>query len=203
VVIVQGFLGHFANPWPSTHRICGERNFRVCELKLEAPIGSALLFSCGETARYYHGRFFATYSLRTPMVEHMTKLRALGAIGLGFCIAQPVVTMAVAQMPLPSAKPADGTTLFKQQCATCHTTNLSDPVRQGPSLFKIVGRPAGKADGFRYSAGFTEAGFVWDDARLDAYLTNPQAVIPGSNMAYRQAKAETRAAIIAYLKELN
>jgi hypothetical protein len=22
VVIVQGFLGHFANPWPSTHRIC-------------------------------------------------------------------------------------------------------------------------------------------------------------------------------------
>jgi hypothetical protein len=23
VVIVQGFLGHFANPWPSTERICG------------------------------------------------------------------------------------------------------------------------------------------------------------------------------------
>jgi cytochrome c len=106
-------------------------------------------------------------------------------------------------MPLPSAKPPDGTTLFMQQSATCHTTSLSDPVRQGPSLFKIVGRPAGKADGFRYSAGFTEASFVWDDARLDAYLTNPQAVVPGSNMAYRQAKAETRAAIIAYLKELN
>lgn len=133
----------------------------------------------------------------------MTRLRALKAIGLGFCIAQPVVTMAVAQMPLPSAKPPDGTTLFKQQCATCHTTNLSDPVRQGPSLFKVVGRPAGKADGFRYSSGFTDANFVWDDARLDAYLTNPQAVVPGSNMAYRQAKAETRAAIIAYLKELN
>ena len=39
--------------------------------------------------------------------------------------------------------------------------------------------------------------------RLDAYLANPQAAIPGSNMAYRQPKAETRAAIIAYLKELN
>ena len=133
----------------------------------------------------------------------MTKLRALRAIGLGLCIAQPVVTMAVAQMPLPSAKPPDGTTLFKQQCATCHTTNLSDPVRQGPSLFKIVGREAGKAEGFRYSAGFAQANFVWDDTRLDAYLTNPQATIPGSNMAYRQPKSETRAAIIAYLKELN
>ena len=161
-----------------------------------------LLF-CAETARYYHRRFFATYSLRTRMVEHMTMLRTTRAIALGFCAALLVVAAARAQMPLPAAKPPDGTTLFKQQCATCHTNNLSDPVRQGPSLFKIVGRPAGKAEGFRYSAGFTEANFVWDDARLDAYLTNPQAVVAGSNMAYRQAKPETRAAIIAYLKELN
>jgi cytochrome c len=158
---------------------------------------------CRETARYYHRLFSATYILRTPMVKHMTKLRATRAIGLGFCTALLVVTTAGAQMPLPAAKPPDGTTLFKQQCATCHTTNLSDPTRQGPSLFKIVGRPAGKADGFRYSAGFTDANFVWDDTRLDAYLANPQAMVPGSNMAYRQPKAETRAAIIAYLKELN
>jgi cytochrome c len=137
------------------------------------------------------------------MVEHMTMLRATGAIGWGVCAALLVVSATRAQMPLPASKPPDGTTLFKQQCATCHTTNLSDPVRQGPSLFKVVGRSAGKADGFRYSTGFTEANFAWDDVRLDAYLTNPQAVIPGSNMAYRQAKAETRAAIIAYLKELN
>jgi len=133
----------------------------------------------------------------------MTMLRETGAIGLGVCAALLVVSATRAQMPLPASKPPDGTTLFKQQCATCHTTNLSDPVRQGPSLFKVVGRSAGKADGFRYSTGFTEANFAWDDVRLDAYLTNPQAVIPGSNMAYRQAKAETRAAIIVYLKELN
>ena len=133
----------------------------------------------------------------------MTKLRAIWAIGLGFCAALLVVTMASAQMPLPAAKPPDGATLFKQQCATCHTTNTSDPARQGPTLFGIVGRTAGKADGFRYSAGFAEANFVWDDTKLDAYLVNPQAMVAGSNMAYRQPKAETRTAIIAYLKELN
>ena len=133
----------------------------------------------------------------------MTKLRTTRAIVLGFCAALLVASTARAQMPLPSAKPPDGTTLFKQQCATCHTTNLSDPVRQGPSLFKIVGRQAGKADGFHYSAGFAKADFVWDDTRLDAYLANPQATVPGSIMAYRQPKPETRAAIIAYLKELN
>ena len=133
----------------------------------------------------------------------MARLRATRSIGLGFGATLLVVTMAGAQMPLPAARPPDGTTLFKQQCATCHTINPADAVRQGPSLFKIVGRPAGKADGFRYSAGFTDANFVWDDTRLDAYLANPQAIVPGSIMAYRQPRAETRAAIIAYLKELN
>jgi len=134
---------------------------------------------------------------------YMTKLRATRAIGLGFCGALLVVQMAGAQMPLPAANSPDGATLFKQQCATCHTTNLSDPLRQGPSLFKIVGRPAGKADGFHYSAGFATADFVWDEAKLDAWLTDPQGMIAGAVMAYRQSKPETRAAVIAYLKELN
>src|SRR5690242_7345688 len=135
---------------------------------------------------------------------YMTKLRATLAIGLaigfGFCAAMLVVTAAMAQMPLPAAKPPDGPTLFKQQCATCHTNNASDPVRQGPSLFGIVGRKAGTIDGFHYSAGFAKADFAWDDSKLDAWITNPQAMIPGTNMAYKQAKPEVRAAIIAYLK---
>ena len=67
----------------------------------------------------------------------------------------------------------------------------------------MIGRRAGSVDGFHYSAGFAKADFVWDDARLDAWITNPQAMIPGAVMAYRQAKPETRAAIIAYLKELH
>jgi cytochrome c len=137
------------------------------------------------------------------MVMCMTKRRVALQGGLGFCAALLAVQIAEAQMPLPSAKPPDGPTLFKQQCATCHTTNSSDPVRQGPSLFKIVGRAAGKAEGFKYSAGLSAADFVWDEAKLDAWLTNPQAVIPGAVMAYRQVKPETRAVIIAYLKELN
>src|SRR5215467_1377275 len=139
---------------------------------------------------------------------YMTKLRALLAIclsscGLAFCGVAFGVSSAAAQMPLPAPKPPDGPTLFKQQCATCHTSNLTDPVRQGPSLFGIVGRRAGSAEGFHYSASFAKANFVWDEARLDAWMTNPQEIIPGAVMAYRQAKPEIRAAIIAYLKELH
>jgi cytochrome c len=126
------------------------------------------------------------------------------AVVLGLCTAVVLLMRgAGAQMPLPAAKPPDGPTLFKQQCAVCHTTNMSDAMRQGPPLVKIVGRRAGKVEGFHYSEGLAKADFVWDEAKLDAWLTNPQAVIPGVIMTYRQTKPETRAAIIAYLKELN
>src|SRR6266436_807600 len=129
----------------------------------------------------------------------MTRLRATSAIGLGFSGAVFAVNVAGAQMPLPAAKPPDGAALFKQQCATCHTTNLSDASRQGPPLVQIIGRQAGKIEGFHYSPGLAQAGFIWDEGRLDAWLTNPKAVIPGAIMTYRQTKAETRAAIITYL----
>jgi cytochrome c len=57
-------------------------------------------------------------------------------------------------------------------------------------------------EGFKYSAAFAKADFVWDDAKLDAWTANPQDMIPGTVMAYRQARPEVRTAIIAYLKEL-
>ncbi|TCU73672.1 cytochrome c [Bradyrhizobium sp. R2.2-H] len=134
----------------------------------------------------------------------MSKLLAMRTIVPGLCTAMVLMARgADAQMPLPAARPPDGATLFKQQCAVCHTTNLSDPMRQGPPLVRIVGRAAGKVEGFHYSDGLAKADFTWDEARLDAWLANPQAVIPGVIMAYRQARPETRAAIITYLKELN
>jgi cytochrome c len=129
--------------------------------------------------------------------------RVILAMGLGFCSATSTVGIASAQMSLPAAKPADGAALFRQQCATCHTTNASDPPRQGPTLFNIVGREAGTAEGFRYSAGFATAKFKWDEQRLDAWLTDPQAIIPGAVMPYRQSRSEIRTAIVSYLEELH
>jgi len=137
----------------------------------------------------------------------MTKLRVTLSLrlrfGLGFCCALLNAQIVAAQMPLPAPKPPDGATLFKQQCATCHTTNLNDPTRQGPSLFNIIGRRASAMEGIHYSSGFAKADFAWDEATLDSWIANPQEMIPGSVMAYRQARPEIRAAIIAYLRELH
>jgi cytochrome c len=133
----------------------------------------------------------------------MRKRRAILIMGLGFCSAMSTVDVASAQMLLPSARSSDGAALFKQQCGTCHATGFSDAPRQGPPQIRIIGQHAGRVDGFHYSPSLAQAGFTWDENTLDAWLTNPQAVLPGAIMAYRQSKPETRAAIITYLKGLN
>lgn len=126
----------------------------------------------------------------------MKKQHATETMALGCCCAVLFVGIASAQ------NAPDGATLFEQQCVACHTTNQSDAARMGPTMFKVVGRPAGKVEGFRYSPALAKADFVWDETRLDSFLTNSKEAIPGTTMPYRQANPETRAAIIAYLKEL-
>lgn len=121
---------------------------------------------------------------------------------LGSIIGSSLGT-ARAQMALPAAAPPSGETLFKRQCAACHTANTADAQRQGPTMAGIFGRKAGTVTGFRYSPGFAAADWSWDEQQLDQWLVNPQAMIPGAIMPYKQAKPEIRAAIVAYLKDLH
>jgi len=125
----------------------------------------------------------------------------LSAAGLAAALALSP-SDARAQMDLPTMAPTtpNGATLFRNQCAACHTIAQGAPPGQGPNLFGVVGRKAGSNKGFAYSPGFAKADFVWDESHLDAWLTNPQAVIPNAIMMYSQAKPAVRHAIIVYLK---
>jgi cytochrome c len=129
--------------------------------------------------------------IRLPFACLMT-LAALTAVG---------TLSAHAQIPLPTAAKPTGADLFTQQCATCHSLNPSDPPRQGPHLAGVFGRKPGSVPGFHYSPGYEATDFVWDEAHLDPYLIDPQAVIPGAIMLYKQKNADVRNAIIAFLKE--
>ena len=111
-------------------------------------------------------------------------------------------TEALAQFTLPAAPASvDPATLFSRQCGTCHVADKAGGQRQGPNLWGVVGRRAGTLPGFTYSPGFAASDIVWQEATLDAYLTNPQAIISTSVMAYRQADAGTRKTIIDWLKK--
>ncbi len=119
------------------------------------------------------------------------------------CAAMVATIPAAAQFVAPAPAPVDGAILFRRQCATCHALSATEPPRQGPHLAGVVGRPVGSVAGFAYSPGYATAGFVWDADHLDSYLANPQAMIPGSIMAYRQGDPAIRQTIIAYLKGQN
>ncbi len=91
---------------------------------------------------------------------------------------------------------------FKKSCGTCHVAVADAPPRQGPNLFQVVDRPAGAVAGFKYSPAFVSGkdGVVWDAATLDRWIADPQSVIPGAIMPYKQADEAKRHLIIEFLK---
>ena len=110
--------------------------------------------------------------------------------------------MALALAVLVSAVPAqageDGAALLRGSCVACHSLNQN---RVGPSLAGVVGRPAGTAPGYIYSAAIRNSGIVWTEDKLDAFLAAPQTVVPGTKMTFMGIRdASARAALITYLK---
>jgi cytochrome c len=85
---------------------------------------------------------------------------------------------------------------------------LVDPAEtriEAPNLQGVVGRPAGIQPGFRYSNAIRQqarAGLVWDRATLDAFLADPQAIVPGNSMGFFGLRdAQDRSDLIAYLEQ--
>jgi cytochrome c len=99
------------------------------------------------------------------------------------------------------AQDAPSTVAAFNQCAVCHSVDGSNGT--GPTLQGIVGRKSGTVPGFRYSRAMKSAAITWDEASLDRYLTDPQALVPGNIMPFSGVPdGAQRADIVAYLKTL-
>jgi cytochrome c len=83
-----------------------------------------------------------------------------------------------------------------QICSSCHSIDENDV---GPKHRGIVGRHAAAIPDYVYSSALKRADIVWNQQSLDRWLTNPQALVPGSRMFFSVVSAQTRADIIAYL----
>ena len=97
-----------------------------------------------------------------------------------------------------------GQRLAQSACAQCHSFNKGEPHGVGPNLYGLIGKPAAGGAGFTYSKQYLDAmkGKTWDRALLDKWLTDTQAVAPGSTMAYFQDDPKKRAALIEYMQSL-
>jgi cytochrome c len=93
-----------------------------------------------------------------------------------------------------------GETVFKKTCAVCHTTEAGKN-KIGPSLFGMIGRHSASLSDFQYSDAMKKADKTWDDETLDAYLSNPRGLVPGTKMIFGGLKSqEDRQNVIAFLE---
>jgi len=87
-------------------------------------------------------------------------------------------------------------------CSACHSVNKGEN-GIGPSLAGIYGTKAGIVEGFDFSPQLVKSGITWDDASLDKWLENPQAMVPGTKMSFAGVSdAAKRKELIEYIKSL-
>ena len=124
------------------------------------------------------------------------------------CIGEPnraASAMAIAVVlalghstPSFSAGDPDHGAKVYRQCMICHSLDKNGI---GPSHRDVFGRTAGSVPDYSYSAALKGSNIVWNETTLDHWLTNPQAVVPGTKMMFSVDDAQDRADVIAFLKE--
>ncbi|SEJ48479.1 cytochrome c [Pseudooceanicola nitratireducens] len=99
------------------------------------------------------------------------------------------LTLAAALMALAAPVFAEGDAATGEKefrkCKSCHMIASADEAivkggKTGPNLYGVIGRTAGTAEDFSYgddlkAAG--DAGLVWDEASLAAYIEDPKAFL--------------------------
>ncbi len=91
-------------------------------------------------------------------------------------------------------KPQKGRQVFAR-CRKCHSLTAQSPEelskgdqdrqKEGPTLFGMFQRPAGKVQGFVYSDSMRLAEFYWEQENLDAFLRSPLTFMTDTTMAFR------------------
>ena len=118
------------------------------------------------------------------------------AVSVGHGASSPPAAEPVVQAP--AAAPA-----AFASCRACHSVAKGAANGVGPNLSGIVGSLAGAKPGYVYSPAMKGSKIRWAPGKLDAYLADPKAVVPGTKMTIPGVKDSTkRAEIIAYLATL-
>ena len=118
-------------------------------------------------------------------------------------VLMAAAALCAAAAPSMAADPAAGEKAFTV-CKACHKVGEGAKNGVGPTLNGIVGRPAGSAEGYKYSDAMKNSGIAWDEATLAEYLKNPKAKVEGNKMAFPGVKDDAKIAdIIAFLGQFN
>jgi cytochrome c len=121
---------------------------------------------------------------------------------LGLVAAVPLALFTLAGGGNPRGDAGRGRTAF-QKCYACHALEPGKNDLSGPSLHRIVGgriaaRPFDYSPALRALAGRRRR---WDEALLDRFIADPEAVAPRTSMTFTgMSDPSERADLIAYLR---
>jgi len=133
-------------------------------------------------------------------ISKLTSTRLI-CIPLGiYVLAVILILPSSSAVATQSADPVRGHQLFDKRCGGCHSL---DNDKEGPRLRTVYGRKAASVSTFKYSDSLSKAAITWDDISLDKWLTDPDKFIADVDMDFHLEKADERADVIAYLKQLS
>lgn len=122
--------------------------------------------------------------------------------------AAPTAEAAPAPMPSATAAPEVAAAAITRpaafgQCAVCHSDKKGQKSGFGPNLFGVAGTRSGDLGDYSFSPAMKAAGVVWNRDTLDRFIEAPQAVVPGTKMAFAGIKDPAkRKAVVDYLLAL-
>lgn len=124
-------------------------------------------------------------------------MRAL-IIGVALLLGTGAETLAA---PAPAPAQVDAGRRLFARCTNCHEVGAGARNGFGPQLNGIVGRKAGSAPAYAYSPALKQAGFVWNEQKLVAFIRDSEKVVPGNKMRFLSFMSEKQASdIVAYLR---
>ncbi|MFC5861968.1 c-type cytochrome [Acidicapsa dinghuensis] len=89
-----------------------------------------------------------------------------------------------------------GKAAFERRCTGCHALDRN---REGPRLRGVIGRPSASVGDFPYSDALKALKITWDTAKLEKWLSDPDAMAPGTDMDFHVANESERKEIARYL----
>jgi cytochrome c len=110
------------------------------------------------------------------------------------------ISLAMVSFHVNARETSRGQEIFERRCAGCHSL---DREKEGPHLRGVYGRNAGAVPTFTYSDSMKKARITWDATSLDRWLTDPETLVPETDMAFRLTNPDERTQVIAYLKQIS
>ncbi len=173
------------------------------------PQASGIYFNKIQCFCFNEERLDAHEKVKMPVVFYVDpafgkdpEMRGVSTITLGYTLfrsVNPDKAKDLSRFLVNAAPDAEhGRALFAKRCTACHAL---DSNKVGPMLGGVIGRRAGSAAGYNYSAALKNAGLVWSADNLERWLADPRAFIAGVKMPIRVLDAPSRKDIIAYLQK--